>query len=151
MTKKYMFKIDYSEVTEKNVETVSNIVRNRMDGEICTKDSESFNYIFKDSNSWDLSGLPKSWLTEITEPLEFDEWFEQQDLPLLESTKTQHERTWKAGIENDHLKIMQTLDSTKKAYLDNHCGDDDAKRIQSEFIWNLIVETLFLESEDDNT
>ncbi|MEK0371262.1 MAG: hypothetical protein QQN55_08940, partial [Nitrosopumilus sp.] len=68
MTKKYRLEINYSEITEENIKVVSNLVSQKMNGEICTYYEDKEVFIFDNGKDWQLKKV-FSMLTEIKEPL----------------------------------------------------------------------------------
>lgn len=150
MTKKYRLEINYP-VSEAHFDFVHQLKADELDGKICEVESNDGGDIYKFENGTVYrNAMTMEFLTEIIEPLKFEEWNNEQDFSFLDH-KINRERAWLAGIENDHLKIMEGLEFAKVEYIRKHCGGADSESIQIEHIWNSIVETLFSEPTDDNT
>lgn len=124
MSKKYMLKIVYSDIQSRaNFEAAKEIIEEGIDGKVfiltgtvyrleCTKRD----FIFQD--------FIKLWLTEIKEPLSFDEWFKNEafteglDLSTDEhkSLEMWTEDSWNACLENQKLGVVVDEEADIEAF-----------------------------------
>lgn len=111
--KTYRLKINYSEIGQKNLKQAAKI--QDFDGSIIEPVDEISPFVLHKigyTPEFDFNILPKSWLTEIKEPLSFEEFFElenDKNPSRMEYTnpaaKTYGKFTWKAAIENYKLSL----------------------------------------------
>jgi len=107
--KKYRLKINYSEITEENFEVAQRLREGNADGDILMEGSVTSNSGLTHSYKVP-DDIPKSWLTEIKEPLSFEEW-NKEEYPLQAHPSArllENKKIWNAAIEN--YKLSQDVD-----------------------------------------
>lgn len=114
MAKKYRLKINYSEITEDNFEVVEKIRTYEIDGKTCSDSNYNEDTFVFDrvEGLIELKNLPKSWLTEIKEPLTKQEaWEDCKESIKEEIFKSQgwyFYKGWEACLKNQ--KLGQVVD-----------------------------------------
>lgn len=122
MNKKYRLKIIYP-INEELFAMVEDFRRDKLDGKIINSRENNINFI------------PKSWLTEIKEPLSFEEWNKEtliQNNELM--TAYDHRKlAWNACLENQKLSSELKKENFKEWFhskevekLAYHFNDRDA-------------------------
>ncbi len=124
METKYMFKIKWDEVTTENIQNVWTLWNAGKDGMICKlkKLAPEFGdrYVFEDGKDWLVKCIKNSWLTEIKEPLSFEEWdkteYENVTDPeythnmkkgnLYQLKRSSRKEGWNAALENQKLRVV---------------------------------------------
>ena len=120
MSKKYRLKINYSEITEDNFEDVQDLRESKAVDEIFTIHSGIGLRPLKDhqvyvKNQEGVFIASKTWLTEIKEPLSFEEWdkenFSQDGMGLypiedVKKRKAHRKAGWNACLENQKLGVV---------------------------------------------
>ena len=107
MTKKYRLKINYSEITDDNFIWVQRMREKSVDGEICRPYTKEGEYYFEKKDIF--FEIPKSWLTEIKEPLTDDEAWKAYKIKYHGeenslSDKNYFKGGWNACLENYKLE-----------------------------------------------
>lgn len=129
--KKYRLKINYSEVTNDNFDDVAELRSSNIDGEICQymeydrgerigdakPNSEGFG-LFNFGGS-DHFFIKASWLTEIKDPKTCAEFLDEKYSNAIVSKKIEIEYIWNSAVENERLKIFNSLEKAKKQFIED--------------------------------
>lgn len=105
MPKKYRLKINYSEITEENIEIAASL--KFYDNKTCEKVEGG--YKFSDVNFISQDIIKDSWLTEIKVPLTFEEWYRIDSLnegPISREDFEYREKIWNAALENQKIGLV---------------------------------------------
>ena len=123
--KKYRLKINYSEITEENFLHAEGIRRCGIDNTIVEEHKkDEFSTIIK-TEAGEYHNIPKSWLTEIKDALNFAEWF-NGEIEVLDSDSSSDidfdfirhwaYDSWNAAIENYKLSQKSETRSNDALY-----------------------------------
>lgn len=142
MSKKYRLKINYSEITEENFLHAEGIRKKGLDDTICTVEEG----IIK-TEAGEFYNIPKSWLTEIKEPLNCGEWLQSRyfkgvsiKCDTIDGAFSLQE-LWDAAIKNYKLSLENKKENKKSVDFDkewdSYGAPEVVKEILSEIQWNL--------------
>ena len=119
-------KINYSEITKENFDFVRCMLEDKLDGKICERSPGNGGDFYKFNNGKTYrNGMILDFLTEIKEPLSFEEWFKiewDQD-PLDVDAKVKEEfrlwsrDSWNACLENQKLGVVVDEEKDRQAHL----------------------------------
>ena len=109
MIKKYRLEINYSEVTDENIELVAKLKEHGLNGGICTTEDGvcfEFRTVIGEAVNWDLGILTSgSFLTEIKKALTCGE-FIGEHYPKADIAKSiEIEYIWNSAIESHKLDV----------------------------------------------
>lgn len=138
MAKKHRLKINYDEITEENFSEVQRMREHKIDGQTCEYEEDASRE--EGREIWHFNGsagafeIKKSWLTEIKEPLSFEEWDQSkygkisEHSEMLVTTKyineqqrMHREKGWNASRENDKIGVVVDEEKDEEAFY-NFCA-----------------------------
>lgn len=148
MGKRYRLEINYDEITKDNIDVAHRIKDLGIDGSTSISSDKYYAY-FKtkpSSNHPNEAGIElpdkTGWLTEIKEPLSFEEWF-MSSMNLPDVSKASASVCWNGCLENQKLAHNIKLDEVRKDFI-KHIEINETKIVDKEVLISVLEDAFKL-------